>query len=670
MSHIKMPDIRPIVRYTADGVQTDYAYPFPIFASEDLVVSLDGAQQVSGFTISGAGVTEGGLVRFDAPPAAGQIVGLKRELPLERLSDYIEGGDFSASSINSELDYLVAAVQQVNRVNETMLRYDEAEAPGAVSLPQRALRAGKALGFDGNGDPVAVSLEGSMAQPSFTATGTGAATRTSADKLSDLPSVKDFGAVGDGVSDDTSAIQNALAAYDAVLLPRGVYLISSTIRLNEGQALYGLGDESVIAAQSNSFTAVHLAQGFARLEGLRITGGSIGAALYAVGAPCVQNVVRDVRITGADIGVQLDGYQDTAAPCYWNYFNNVLVDQPAVHGVHLTLSGAGDTPNANTFHGVRVYSHGSSMSGSGIYVEHGAYNNAFVDCEANVSSAAHSCVRVGADASQSLFVNLFTESANLVPNLRLESGSSETAIYNLLAASNGAAIDDESGGAYIAVNAGYPYKNTLGRTQISDAYVGLLRRDSEFIDTAGSHVLDLSHTLHIVNAINGAIDMELPAASDANGAEITIKKSDPTGNLITITESGSGAGADGKTVQLGGPNDYVTMVSNGASWFITASNRMAGNDRYYDGTGTYDIDMAVDLYLLSSYSGALIARLPPADAPEAIGRRITLKKVDPSGNTVTVTEQGGAGPDQAAQVLSARYQHVSVMSNGAEWYVV
>ena len=43
--HIKMPDITPIMRYNADGVMTSYTYSFPIFASEDMAVYLDGAKQ-------------------------------------------------------------------------------------------------------------------------------------------------------------------------------------------------------------------------------------------------------------------------------------------------------------------------------------------------------------------------------------------------------------------------------------------------------------------------------------------------------------------------------------------------------------------------------------------------------------------------------------------------
>ena len=62
---------------------------------------------------------------------------------------------------------------------------------------------------------------------------TGSVTRNLDAKLSDFVNVKDFGAVGDGVADDTTAFQNAInfAHGRAVYVPGGDYLVTSQIRV-------------------------------------------------------------------------------------------------------------------------------------------------------------------------------------------------------------------------------------------------------------------------------------------------------------------------------------------------------------------------------------------------------------------------------------------------------
>jgi hypothetical protein len=65
----------------------------------------------------------------------------------------------------------------------------------------------------------------------FLQSGTGAVTRTAQNKLRESVSVLDFGAVGDGVADDTAAIQAAVDASKnlTVYFPPGQYRITSTI---------------------------------------------------------------------------------------------------------------------------------------------------------------------------------------------------------------------------------------------------------------------------------------------------------------------------------------------------------------------------------------------------------------------------------------------------------
>lgn len=70
----------------------------------------------------------------------------------------------------------------------------------------------------------------------FNASGAGAVERTVDDKLRDVVSVKDFGAVGDGITDDTSKIQAAidsLSSGGVVYFPPGQYRIARNIGVND-----------------------------------------------------------------------------------------------------------------------------------------------------------------------------------------------------------------------------------------------------------------------------------------------------------------------------------------------------------------------------------------------------------------------------------------------------
>ena len=73
------------------------------------------------------------------------------------------------------------------------------------------------------------------------------------EKLDQTVSVKDFGAVGDGVTDDTVAIQaaiNASVGGGTLLLPVGTYLVSDTLIFTSLITFIGQGIGSVIVAAS------------------------------------------------------------------------------------------------------------------------------------------------------------------------------------------------------------------------------------------------------------------------------------------------------------------------------------------------------------------------------------------------------------------------------------
>jgi hypothetical protein len=73
------------------------------------------------------------------------------------------------------------------------------------------------------------SAGGDAFQVSYTPPFTSSVTTNVGDKLAQTVSAKDFGAVGDGVADDTTALQNALNSNQLIFLPKGNYRITSSL---------------------------------------------------------------------------------------------------------------------------------------------------------------------------------------------------------------------------------------------------------------------------------------------------------------------------------------------------------------------------------------------------------------------------------------------------------
>ncbi len=119
--------------------------------------------------------------------------------------------------------------------------------------------------------PLNPALAGSgisgTANPIFVQAGTSAASRTFLEKARDVVSVKDFGAKGDGVADDTAAIQKAIDNGKPVYFPAGTYLLSlgtnitleggatkCALKAKTGMQLIGSGWGSVLKLKDNQST--------------------------------------------------------------------------------------------------------------------------------------------------------------------------------------------------------------------------------------------------------------------------------------------------------------------------------------------------------------------------------------------------------------------------------
>ena len=291
MSVDVVSDIEPRVQYTAAAAQTDFDYPFPIFADADLVVDVDGVTQAltTDYTVTGAGDDTGGTITFLAAMAGSEVVTIYRDLAIERLTDFQQNGRFSSASFNDELDKIIMIQQQLDSADGRALRVpmNDATSNADMELPVAASRADKFLYFNAQGEPemaVAVTAGTVLSQSTIGAAlyPISAAETTAGLVSGDLSlsyvygDTRRYGAVGDGVTDDGVAIQAAfdqLAAGGAnVVFPPGAYLTST-------QLLF-----TALAYQRCSITgygAEILTSG--AIAGLRITGGGTTGGVSVFG---------------------------------------------------------------------------------------------------------------------------------------------------------------------------------------------------------------------------------------------------------------------------------------------------------------------------------------------------------------------------------------------------
>lgn len=172
----------------------------------------------------------------------------------------------------------------------------------------------------------------------FTQAGTGAVQRTVESKLQDVVSVKDFGAVGDGVADDTAAIQAAIDAVATrgslvanksgigglVFIPAGTYKISAPLQIKT----HGI----VIGGEGPSSSALLLADETVDLlvfsSDTAFTGG-ISGRLAGVGVRDLRLHINNSSITDARtcVAITFDrcGGSSFVTNCWIENFNRGLL---------------------------------------------------------------------------------------------------------------------------------------------------------------------------------------------------------------------------------------------------------------------------------------------------------------------------------------------------------
>lgn len=225
--------IEPQVEYVEDGSTLVHPIPFKFLAASDLVVQRISSAGVTtlalgtDYSADGAGGDDGGSLIKVSAGTSGDVVRIRRRTARSQEFDYATGDTFPAESHEAALDRQSLVNQEqdveIEDLGDRALLVPDGET--ATELPAASARANKFLAFDALGGTTAASgtgtdsslrddlgnVSGTGAQlVSWIQAGVSAVTRLVRDKLRDSVSVEDFGATGDGSTDDRAAIQAAI----------------------------------------------------------------------------------------------------------------------------------------------------------------------------------------------------------------------------------------------------------------------------------------------------------------------------------------------------------------------------------------------------------------------------------------------------------------------------
>jgi microcystin-dependent protein len=144
------------VQFTAAGGQTAFPFDFPVFADAELQVIRVRAGVTAtltlstDYTVSGVGLAAGGTVTLTAGALANDKLTVAGLTPKSRTTDFQEGGDFRAVTINAELDRLTLMVQELQRDLDLKLGVPLTFVGGSASLPTPS--SGKLIGWNALAD--------------------------------------------------------------------------------------------------------------------------------------------------------------------------------------------------------------------------------------------------------------------------------------------------------------------------------------------------------------------------------------------------------------------------------------------------------------------------------------------------------------------------------------
>ena len=149
---ISVSNNTPRVSYSVSqgATTTSFTVNFEFFAAADLNVYVDDTLKTitTHYTVSGGNGSTGTVSMSVTGATGGSTVVITRDIALERTTDFPSQGAFNISSLNTELDKLVAIDADVDDTIGRSIRLQDSDSAVSMELPLKAARLGTVLGFN------------------------------------------------------------------------------------------------------------------------------------------------------------------------------------------------------------------------------------------------------------------------------------------------------------------------------------------------------------------------------------------------------------------------------------------------------------------------------------------------------------------------------------------
>lgn len=445
--------------------------------------------------------------------------------------------------------------------------------------------------------------------------------------------VTEYGALGDGTTDDTTAIQAAIDAASSagggtVFFPKGTYLITAALNLKSYVNLKGVvgawntAKGSVIKTASTTINMLYYTSAgtglvSATIENLRLEGpaSGTGRGIYLANGggstnPHVNVVFRNLKVVGVGTGIEV-------VCLIVSVFDNVTCDT-CTTGFYLNGGAAFATPNTSITM-TACYANGC-QAGTGFNIRSTVY------------STLNSCA---ADECGTAYL---LDTCN---QITLNSCGSEWSNPTTAAPADGFKV---TGSNRIVLNAPYTFQNkhySFWITGSSKQVVLIAPSENTPIAATNSYKTDAATQSTII-----AMDFTTARAEAGHTAFLD----DGAGGFTTADNgyvySNGTITAAGNLVMFGGELLHTTYPNS--TWAV-ASNE--------------------NIMLCDATSAGFTATLPTAVGHE--GQTYTFKKIDSSANVVTIATTSSQTIDGVTtQALSTQYESITLVSNNANWFII